>query len=72
MSSLRRHPALATVPLVALFAVAYLYPLVRMLSDAVGSPDLGANISRVLDVPLYGNVLFRTFRIRWWPPVPRS
>lgn len=63
MGSIRRHPAWAAVPLIALFVVAYLYPLVRMLEDAVLTTDLGTNVARMIDVPLYSNVLQRTMWI---------
>jgi ABC-type spermidine/putrescine transport system permease subunit I len=54
---------LPAVPLILLFAVAYLYPLGRMLLDALSAPDLGANLNRVTQVPLYSDVLGRTLRI---------
>ena len=63
MSMLRRHPAWPALPLLALFVVAYLYPLGRMLFDAFTAPDLGDSISHVLSVPLYSAVLARTFWI---------
>ena len=63
MSAIRRHPALAAAPLIGLFVVAFLYPLVRMFQDAVLSPDFVANLSRIWEVPLYSQVLLRTLRI---------
>ena len=63
MSAIRRHPAWAAAPLIALFLVAYLYPLARMLADALLTPDLGDNLARMIQVPLYSNVLVRTLWI---------
>jgi ABC-type spermidine/putrescine transport system permease subunit I len=63
LNAVRRHPVLPAVPLILLFAVAYLYPLGRMLLDALSAPDLGANLNRVTQVPLYSDVLGRTLRI---------
>lgn len=63
MSAIRRHPAWAAVPLVLLFVFAYLYPLLRMLSDALLSPELGSNLARMFEVPLYSRVLIRTLWI---------
>ena len=63
MSMLRRHPAWPALPLVALFVVAYLYPLGRMLFDAFTAPELADNLGRVLTVPLYADVMARTFWI---------
>ena len=43
MSMLRRHPIWPALPLLALFVVAYLYPLGRMLFDAFTAPGLSAS-----------------------------
>jgi ABC-type spermidine/putrescine transport system permease subunit I len=59
----RRHPAWAAAPLVALFLVAYLYPLARMLFDAFTTAELGANLDRALAAPVFSTVLLRTFQI---------
>jgi mannopine transport system permease protein len=60
---LRGHPAWPALPLLALFVIAYLYPLGRMLFDAFTAPGLVDNLARVTSVPLYSAVLARTFWI---------
>ena len=63
MSMLRRHPIWPALPLLALFVVAYLYPLGRMLFDAFTAPGLSDNLNRIMSVPLYSAVMARTFWI---------
>lgn len=63
VSGIRRHPAWAAAPLICVFLVAYLYPLARMLGDALLTPDLWSNLSRLWEVPLYSRVLVRTMWI---------
>jgi len=63
MSMLRRHPIWPALPLLALFVVAYLYPLGRLLFDAFTAPGLSDNFNRIMSVPLYSAVMARTFWI---------
>ena len=63
MARARSHPLWLAAPLIAVFAIAFVYPLARMLADAAFSPDLGTNLDRLVTVPLYGHVLARTYQI---------
>ncbi|MCD9007828.1 ABC transporter permease [Luteimonas sp. XNQY3] len=55
---------LLLLPLIALFCVAFLYPVGRLLSLSMFDPDFTLrHILRALDTPLYVNVFLRTVRI---------
>ncbi len=60
MTLARRSPLWLLVPLALLFALVFLYPLVRTAEVALLRADAVANLQRLIDVPLYSRVLVRT------------
>ncbi|HYI23533.1 MAG TPA: ABC transporter permease [Candidatus Limnocylindrales bacterium] len=58
-----RHPAWLAVPLLIVFVLAFLYPLLRMGEVALLRGDVVDNVTRLIDTPLYVRVLGRTFQI---------
>ncbi len=57
-----RHPAWLVAPLLIVFVLAFLYPLLRMGEVALLRGDVVANVARLFDTPLYVRVLGRTFQ----------
>ena len=58
-----RHPAWLLAPLVLLFVVAYLYPLIRMMAVSITGGELSESLDRLIGVPLYQQALLRTVRV---------
>jgi ABC-type spermidine/putrescine transport system permease subunit I len=63
MTIARRSPLWLLLPLAVLFALVFLYPLLRTAELALLRSDSLANLQRLFEVPLYSRVLGRTLYI---------